>query len=140
MLRAFDGNKNVIDYVAFSPTQIKQFINQGPTDDTEKAHLAEVYDGVDGRTVSGEQLTNPGPLFIPKIWSLSEEELREVEAQGLSPVGAVSDTKLKEREVFQLEKRACYQYPCGSTSQCVSKYACTGCVILDASVAGRCYL
>lgn len=64
VLRSFDPNGTVLEYVRLSTNQIQQMLDShGRTD-----HYTEVFDGVDGREVTDlEQLTNPGKHLLPRV-------------------------------------------------------------------------
>jgi hypothetical protein len=105
----------VIAYTQFSPEQISQYITPFPA--SEKEHLLELYDGVDGRSVTDtEQLIHPSSDLIPAMSETS-----------------VSNTSVLDR----LSKRNCFDYACSGDTLCFA-YSCTLCAKADNAYWGYC--
>lgn len=61
VLRSFHPNGTVIDHVKLSTKQIQRMVDGHG----RNAHLTEVFDGVNGHSVSNEQATNPAKHLLP---------------------------------------------------------------------------
>ncbi|KAB5583154.1 hypothetical protein GE09DRAFT_1211761 [Coniochaeta sp. 2T2.1] len=73
VLRAFDGEYNILDAKGLSPRQIKQFLDDGPY----SAEAEKQWRGVDGRKVTTEEgLFRPDPSILPKKPSPEEKAAR----------------------------------------------------------------
>lgn len=130
VLRSFDGNMKVLDYVPFSPAQIQQAINRSTGKTLE--HLQEVYNGIDGQAVTDlNQLQNPGPELLPRAGEGYdfEDDVKEL-------------ARRTEAPDVQLFKKAELRCPdgirCSTNAQCAGLFFCASCFQADRIAIGRC--
>lgn len=63
VLRALDGDRNVVDYRRLSPEEIKLAFEIYPP--AFRAQLEDKFIGVDGRNVTDAQCLHPDPSLLP---------------------------------------------------------------------------
>jgi hypothetical protein len=63
--RNYDGNRKVISYRALSLDRISEVLEEMPG--WMREALGDRLEGVDGRRVTGDDLTNPAPGLRPKF-------------------------------------------------------------------------
>ena len=83
VLRSFDGSydRNVLDAVCFSPSQIKQLLDKMPWSQEKE----DEFRGVDGRKVVDHQaLFHPPDNYRPPKWTEEEKLIAKQEAEELN--------------------------------------------------------
>lgn len=134
VVRSFDANAKVIDFVPLSPEDLADAIELVPDDVPGKhewrKHLKEVWTGVDGRKVEEHAMLFP-PLSVLPL-KFTRPDLMEPGPQ--SPNDNLDDKIFEKRQLG-----FCQSQWCTSSVGCMT-LGCTGCFFPDNMTRGFCVL
>jgi hypothetical protein len=128
VLRGFNLKGDVLNYAGLDPEQIGAILSSTAPfhTDLEKAHLINVYNGIDGRAVDSGELTKPGPSIFP-------QHLFDNLPAAVNP--AQRDTLSKAH----LPRQDCGHAACKlGVDDCSAYPGCSQCVVLDMAEIGSC--
>lgn len=108
VMRSFDSDLKVIEYLPLSPEQIQEFIGEVGESTGDLAYLKQVFDGIDGRDViDPNQLQDPGPKLMPDAIVNFPEKGRDMAERRMTSGG----------ELFERQTK-CIHGPCFKDSNC----------------------
>lgn len=110
VVRSFNGDMKVIEYLPLSPEQIQEVIGSVGELTGDSEDLKGIFDSIDGRNVIDlNQLQNPGPELLPKVIEETSEKRRDMAIRRMTSKG-----DLFERQT------TCDKGPCYKDSDCNS--------------------
>lgn len=138
VLRKYDRNWKVVSYKQLSPDEITNMLHIGNYDDQQKKHLAEVFDGVDGRSVTDENvLLHPSEDLMPVAARESPKQTgqRDVDSRQSPSANIEVLRKLRRGE----EQGDCSVWSCSRPEDCMEyDYRCRSCWLPDSLRVGLC--
>lgn len=147
VVRSYDGNGKVVDYVRLTNAQLLHSITyDGSADKDEIDQLTHAWTGVDGHDVSDATCLNPPTSVKPARFRTSSEHLPgkmgppdPAENHPLHPRDISSNAALEVKKSL-LGKRLphCFGEPCDSNSWCVNA-GCYRCGVKSKYFVGGCF-
>ncbi|PHH65619.1 hypothetical protein CDD82_1654 [Ophiocordyceps australis] len=114
VVRSFTSKKEIVDYMPFSPGQIRTFIDNHPgIPQNEKENFKASFANVDGYRVSVENMRNPSPDIAPPT----------------QPHDGAASTSRVRRELPG--DGSCYPAPCRALSDCFYFGGCSSCIVVN---------